>query len=81
MVQEVGDKVIVGGEECEVVSMKAGGAMYLVKTPGGQVKPVSLEQIGGDEAEAEAEGEAEGEEGSEPGKSEEGQEQQEEQQT
>ncbi len=60
MVYEVGDKITVDGEECEVVSVKAGGAKYLVKASNGEIKPVDLEQISGVE-EGETEGEGEGE--------------------
>ncbi len=69
MVQKVGDKVMVDGEKCEVLTVYGGGSGYMVETPDGARKKVTAEQVS--EVEEVKEPEGEGEEEGEPGSNEE----------
>ena len=61
MVYRTGDKVIVDGEECEVLIVYGGGTGYMVETPDGDAKKVIAEQVSEVEEDKEPEGEGEGE--------------------
>ncbi len=58
MVKKVGDKVMVDGEKCEVVTVYGGGTGYMVETPDGTSKKVLAEQVS--EVEEEEDEEPEG---------------------
>lgn len=64
MVHEVGDKVMVDGEECEVVIVYGGGTGYMVETPDGSTKKVVAgrvsEVVEEEEGKTEPEGNEEG---------------------
>ena len=62
MVYRTGDKVIVDGEECEIVSVYGAGAKYRIKTPSGEMEGINPEQIGTEPVEEEEEEKEEEEE-------------------
>ena len=62
MAPEIGDKVMVDGEECKVVGVIREGVGYLVETPDGKPKKVFAEQVSEVEEDKEPEGDKEPEE-------------------